>query len=110
MPVSEATKKVLRDEAGKARIPNEHSAVEKDECMLSFDNQFSPNGLYTNLNTWQSFGRDFVEKDSNKTGNKVYLYQKYLRVAVMFSFLFLFFFFEVSYFCCARSENPKTNQ
>eukprot|EP01083_Nonionella_stella_P262618 892825_1 len=76
MSVAEETLKILESEASKCRIPNENSMVEKDECMLSFDTPFSPQGLYTNLSTWKSYGRDYVTIDSNKTGQKLYLYQK----------------------------------
>ena len=76
MPIKEEILKILQGEAQKCRIPNENSPVEKDECMLSFDTPFSPQGLYTNLQTWKSFGRDFVTIDSKKTGQSLYLYQK----------------------------------
>eukprot|EP01083_Nonionella_stella_P019524 54221_1 len=76
MPISDDVLKVLRAEAQKCRVPNENSQVEKDECMLSFDTPFCPQGLYTNLSSWKSYGRDFVSLDSTKTGQKLYLYQK----------------------------------
>lgn len=76
MPIKDELLKVLREEASKCRIPNENSLVEKDECMLSFDSPFSPQGLYTNLNSWKSYGRDYVTMDSKNTGSKLYLYQK----------------------------------
>eukprot|EP00484_Ammonia_sp_Unknown_P024099 CAMPEP_0197042240 /NCGR_PEP_ID=MMETSP1384-20130603/18630_1 /TAXON_ID=29189 /ORGANISM="Ammonia sp." /LENGTH=898 /DNA_ID=CAMNT_0042473309 /DNA_START=23 /DNA_END=2719 /DNA_ORIENTATION=- len=76
MPITDAVLQVLRAEAQKCRVPNENSLVEKDECMLSFDSPFSPQGLYTNLNTWKSYGRDYVTMDSQNTAQKLYLYQK----------------------------------
>lgn len=83
MPIQEEVLKVLRAEAQKCRIPNENSPVEKDECMLSFDSPFSPQGLYTNLQTWQSFGRDYVELDAKRTNQRVYLHQKKYRVCTV---------------------------
>eukprot|EP00485_Elphidium_margaritaceum_P002650 CAMPEP_0202695638 /NCGR_PEP_ID=MMETSP1385-20130828/9188_1 /ASSEMBLY_ACC=CAM_ASM_000861 /TAXON_ID=933848 /ORGANISM="Elphidium margaritaceum" /LENGTH=856 /DNA_ID=CAMNT_0049351707 /DNA_START=23 /DNA_END=2590 /DNA_ORIENTATION=+ len=76
MPITADVLAVLQQEAQKCRTPNENSQVEKDECMLSFDSPFSPQGLYTNLNTWKSYGRDYAELDSKATGQKLYLYQK----------------------------------
>ena len=80
MPIKDDVLKVLRAEASKSRIPNENSLVEKDECSLSFDTPFSPKGLYTNINSWKSYGRDYVSIDSSKTGQKLYLYQKKYKV------------------------------
>jgi len=80
MSIKEELLNVLRAEAQKCRIPNENSPVEKDECMLSFDSAFSPQGLYTNLQTWQSFGRDYVELDAKRTNQRLYLHQKKYKV------------------------------
>eukprot|EP00177_Eucheuma_denticulatum_P007462 GFKZ01013584.1.p1 GENE.GFKZ01013584.1~~GFKZ01013584.1.p1 ORF type:complete len:858 (+),score=140.23 GFKZ01013584.1:137-2710(+) len=65
-----------------AIAPLEGDQVYLDECMFSFDTPESPGGLYTSLKTWQSFGRDYVDKDYEKTGNQLYLKQVTKRVAV----------------------------
>ena len=80
MTIDESVLKVLRAQASKCRVPQELSTVEKDECMFSFDSPWSPNGLYTNLNTWESFGRDYVEGDSARNGQLVYLFQQFYKV------------------------------
>lgn len=51
--------------------------------MFSFDTPESPGGLYTSLKTWQSFGRDYVELDYERTQNQLYLKQVWRRVAVV---------------------------
>lgn len=66
---------VLAIANGNCKLPNPEDTIEKDECMFSFDSPFSPQGLYTNLRTWKSFGKDFVEKDSSKTQQSIYLHQ-----------------------------------
>ena len=62
------------------RIPDHNDRVYKDECMFSFDTALSPGGLSLNLSTWQSFGRQFVELDQQRTNNKLYLHEKAKKV------------------------------
>merc|ERR1719464_2321453 len=80
MALKDENLKILQEDAQKCRIPKEADVVEKDECLVSFDSPFSPQGLFTNLQTWQSFGRDFVELDAKRTSQRVYLHQKKYRV------------------------------
>ena len=57
------------------REPQASDRVYKDECMFSFNTSLSPGGLYLNLRTWQSFGRQFLDLDHRKTGSKLYLHE-----------------------------------
>jgi ubiquitin carboxyl-terminal hydrolase 5/13 len=43
----------IRSQFSKLRIVSTHDRVFKDECVLSFDNPFSDEGLYVNLVTLQ---------------------------------------------------------
>ncbi|ETO24126.1 hypothetical protein RFI_13030 [Reticulomyxa filosa] len=79
MPIAQDILRILDHQKTSCRIPRESDEVEKDECMLSFDNPFSPDGLYTNLKSWQSYGREFVEKDSEKSQHQIYLFQKFYK-------------------------------
>lgn len=48
--------------------------------MYSFDTAFSPEGIYTSLTTFQSFGRAHVRSHFNRQGSPLYLRQKFRRV------------------------------
>jgi len=54
--------------------PGVASRVYKDECMFSFDTPESPQGIYLNLNTFQSFGSKFLDLDRERTGGRLYLH------------------------------------
>lgn len=82
---TEEVKKGLEKEVTNVRIPNANSFVEKDECALSFDNPLTATGLYTNLKTWLSYGKEYVEQDSKRTGVNIYLYQKHYKVNLKIS-------------------------
>ncbi|OQS07310.1 ubiquitin carboxyl-terminal hydrolase [Thraustotheca clavata] len=61
-------------------IASATAIVYKEECVVSFDTPFTKTGLYTNLSTFESFGEDFVNEDAQRTGQKVYLHQKFQRL------------------------------
>ena len=61
-------------------VPNDASHVYKDQCVFSFDSPESQGGLYTNLSSFLSFGRDYVKLDHEKSGQRIYLHQKWIRV------------------------------
>ena len=54
--------------------------VYKEECMFSFDTPLSPGGLYVNLNSWQAFGEEFVQLDAQRSGQALYLLQRFQKV------------------------------
>ena len=58
-------------------MPNQGSNVYKEECVYSFDTPESENGLYVNLSTFQSVGKDYLPLDHEKTGQRVYFHQKW---------------------------------
>lgn len=62
------------------RVPTAADSIEKDECSFTFDTPLCAKGLYTNLLTLQSYNAEYVEKDSTRTGNRLYLHQKFYRV------------------------------
>ena len=51
--------------------------VYKDECMFSFDTPLSAGGLFLNLASWQAFGDAFVALDHKRSGNALYLWEKW---------------------------------
>jgi len=59
------------------KAPTEHHIVYKDECMFSFDTPYSPGGLAVNLSSWTGFGERYVGLDHERTGNTLYLLQKW---------------------------------
>lgn len=61
-------------------MPTPHSHVYKDECVYSFDTPYYETGLYLNLLTMQGVGERFLVADSQRTGCKLYLHQKWLKV------------------------------
>jgi ubiquitin carboxyl-terminal hydrolase 5/13 len=71
---------ILQDQVKRLRSPNAASPVYKEECQFSFDTPYSPNGLFVNLVTHLGYGKDFVERDSQKTGCRVYLHLKWEKV------------------------------
>ena len=58
-----------------------YDKVYNDECMLSFDTPFSPDGLYVSLSSFQGFGEPYVQLDHERTGNALYVHFKSTRVA-----------------------------
>ncbi|GLD93328.1 hypothetical protein PINS_up001920 [Pythium insidiosum] len=73
------------DAASRVRVARPSDRVYRDECVFSFDSAFSPDGLYTNLATFLSFGAPFLELDPARhtTGASplvVYLHQRHRKV------------------------------
>ncbi|XP_060618597.1 ubiquitin carboxyl-terminal hydrolase 5 isoform X1 [Anolis sagrei] len=61
------------------RVPKAGDRVHKDECAFSFDTPESDGGLYICMNTFLGFGRQYVTKHYEKTGQRVYLHLKKTR-------------------------------
>jgi len=66
---------------GMCRRPGTYDKVYNAECVFSFDNPFSPRGIYVSLSNWQGVGPDFLAQHSQTTGSKLYLHIKKTRVA-----------------------------
>eukprot|EP01062_Namystynia_karyoxenos_P052127 TRINITY_DN4141_c4_g1_i1.p1 TRINITY_DN4141_c4_g1~~TRINITY_DN4141_c4_g1_i1.p1 ORF type:complete len:868 (+),score=375.79 TRINITY_DN4141_c4_g1_i1:93-2606(+) len=65
----------------KVQAPQAHQKVYKDEAVLTFDTPYREGGLYVSLSPpWQSFGPRHVVADSQRTGNTLYLHQKWTKV------------------------------
>ncbi|XP_063291263.1 ubiquitin carboxyl-terminal hydrolase 5 isoform X1 [Pelobates fuscus] len=58
------------------RVPRAGDRVHKDECAFSFHTPESDCGLYICMNTFLGFGRPFVERYFNKTGQRAFLHFK----------------------------------
>ncbi|NIG58528.1 Ubiquitin carboxyl-terminal hydrolase 5 [Pontoporia blainvillei] len=61
------------------RVPKAGDRVHKDECAFSFDTPESEGGLYICMNTFLGFGKQYVERHFNKTGQRVYLHLRRTR-------------------------------
>ncbi|CAD7923842.1 unnamed protein product [Amoebophrya sp. A120] len=63
------------------KVPTAGNKVYKDECCYSFDNPYSPTGLYVNLSTWFGCGKRFLETDAARSDNNtLYLKLKYTKI------------------------------
>ncbi|RYH07438.1 hypothetical protein EON65_41770 [archaeon] len=71
---------IIRSQMSSIRMPTPHSHVYKDECVYSFDTPYYETGLYLNLLTMQGVGERFLALDSQRTGCKLYLYQRWRKV------------------------------
>ena len=82
MAVDEQALEVVR--AGmRAKAPKAPSLLDKvykEECAFSFDTPLSPGGLYISLSSWQGFGRDYVQLDSQRSSNRLYLHERWTKV------------------------------
>ncbi|KAM4636510.1 ubiquitin carboxyl-terminal hydrolase 5 isoform 1-T1 [Discoglossus pictus] len=58
------------------RVPRAGDRVHKDECAYSFHTPESECGLFICMNTFLGFGRPYVERHYNKTGQRAYLHIK----------------------------------
>lgn len=76
----ESVRPILRAEISKLRVPAPSDKVFKDECVYSFDSPFSDSGLYVNMATYQGVGALHLKRDTQKTGSKLYLHQKWHQV------------------------------
>lgn len=56
--------------------------VYKDECAFSFATPLAAGGLFVNLTSWQAFSAQFVELDRERSGNVLYLWQKWHKVGL----------------------------
>lgn len=59
--------------------PKPPKKVFKNECMYTFDTPESENGLYVNLTNHQAFAADYVRLDHERTNQRLYLHQKWIR-------------------------------
>ena len=50
---------------------------EQDECTFSYDTPFAQGGVAVSLTTWQGYGEQYVGLDHERTGNVLYLLQKW---------------------------------
>ncbi|KAK3270733.1 ubiquitin-specific protease ubp14 [Cymbomonas tetramitiformis] len=80
MVLDEATLDSVRAYLRNVKVPTAHDKVFKDECMFSFENPFSPDGLYVSLASFQGFGKDKVEQNFIKMNQGLYLHLKYVKV------------------------------
>ena len=48
--------------------------------MFSFDTPLSAGGLFLNLSSWQAFSERHLPLDAERTGNKLYLWEKWHKV------------------------------
>lgn len=78
--VSEELLGSVRKHMSTVRVPAHYDRVYKDECQFSFDTPLSANGLYINLNSWQAFGQEYVEIDSKRSGQQLYLHELWHKV------------------------------
>ncbi|KAL3152058.1 hypothetical protein ABBQ32_001169 [Trebouxia sp. C0010 RCD-2024] len=78
--VSEDELNPVRKQMSTVRAPAYYDRVFKDECQFSFDTALSPDGLYVNVNSWQAFGGEYVNIDSKKSGQQLYLHELWHKV------------------------------
>jgi len=69
----EALKAIVEKNPGSFRIPNARCKIYKEECMYSFQNIDSPEGIYVDLNSWMSFSLEYAQENYVKTKNPLYL-------------------------------------
>ncbi|XP_052206730.1 ubiquitin carboxyl-terminal hydrolase 14 isoform X2 [Diospyros lotus] len=67
---------LLRANLSRVRIPEPTTRIYKQECCISFDTPKSEGGLFVDMNTFLAFGKECVEWNFQKTGNRVYLHIK----------------------------------
>ncbi|KDD72920.1 hypothetical protein H632_c2732p0, partial [Helicosporidium sp. ATCC 50920] len=71
--MNDSTLARLTGASERVRVASAQDKVYKDECMYSFATPESPGGLYTNLETLQSFSAAFVALDHQQTRCALYL-------------------------------------
>ena len=65
------------------RVPGANDSVYKDECLYSFDNPESENGLYICMSTFRGVGRDHLERHCQANpGKNVFLHIVRRRIPV----------------------------
>lgn len=72
----------VRAAMGSVQKPSAYDTVYKDECAFSFDTPFSRGGLFLNLSTLCGVGSDFLSLDHRRTGNTIYLHQRFTKTLV----------------------------
>eukprot|EP00755_Sulcionema_specki_P034796 Sspe_Gene.103641::Locus_79475_Transcript_1_1_Confidence_1.000_Length_2558::g.103641::m.103641/K11836/USP5_13, UBP14; ubiquitin carboxyl-terminal hydrolase 5/13 len=81
MPVGEELlESIRRGMKNGVKVPSAHDRVYREECMTCFDTPYLDRGLYVSLATWQGLCAESVKKDAAKTGNTLYLYQRWTKV------------------------------
>lgn len=75
----DAVRRAMRAKA--PRVPTHYDRVHKEECAFSFDTAFSPAGIYINLANWQAYGHDYVQLDHQRSGNCLYLHERWKKVS-----------------------------
>lgn len=80
--VSDDVLSSVRKQMSTVRVPAHYDRVYKDECQFSFDTPLSANGLYVNINSWQAFGHEYVEVDSKRSGQQLYMHELWRKVAL----------------------------
>ena len=62
--------------------PGPADRVFKDECVLSFDTPFSPEGLYVNMRSFVGVGKKYLSWDAARSGGKVYLHMRFRQIDI----------------------------
>lgn len=73
---------LVRSAMASVKKPTAFDVVYKDECQFCFDTPFSEGGLYVNLSSLMGVGHEFLDLDRTRTGNKLYLHQKFTKTKV----------------------------
>ena len=76
----EATLEKVRAGMRAIKVASAYDKVYNDECVLSFDTPFSPEGLYVSLSSFQGYGQRHVMLDHERTGNALYIHSKWTKV------------------------------
>ena len=76
----EATLAKVRAGMRAIKVASAYDKVYNDECVLSFDTPFSPDGLYVSLSSFQGYGQRHVALDHEKTGTALYVHLKWNKV------------------------------
>ena len=76
----EATLVKVRAGMRAIKVASAYDKVYNDECVLSFDTPFSPDGLYVSLSSFQGYGQRHVALDHEKTGTALYVHLKWTKV------------------------------
>ncbi|CAF0873810.1 unnamed protein product [Rotaria sp. Silwood1] len=65
----------MADRFKNVRVPGPNDNIYKDECLYSFDNPESENGLYICMSTFRGLGKDHLERHcNNNPGKNVFLH------------------------------------
>uniref|UniRef100_A0A3Q2PEB1 Ubiquitin carboxyl-terminal hydrolase n=1 Tax=Fundulus heteroclitus TaxID=8078 RepID=A0A3Q2PEB1_FUNHE len=65
---------VLMSVLSTIRVPKPGDRVHKDECALSFSSPETEGGLYVCMNSFLSFGSQYVDRHHARTGQRAYLH------------------------------------